>query len=270
MKCEKIREMFTDHWAGLLAPDGKEQLETHLAECPFCREELESLDRLWASLAGIPLEEPSDTVRSRFYTMLEGYRHGMEPSRKTSLRSTFQKWFSPKLRFQTASQLVVGVLILSCGFISGYLIRSMRSGSQELAGLRAEVHEMRQMVTISLLKQQSASERLRGVSWSSQVIHPDPEFLSTLVHTLNYDPNVDVRLASVDALARFANDSAVRQGLIQALPKQDSPLVQISLIDLLVQLHERQSVDVFKQIIADTNQNPQVRARAQWGLKNFI
>jgi HEAT repeat protein len=92
------------------------------------------------------------------------------------------------------------------------------------------------------------------VSWSSQVNHPDPEFLTTLVHTLNYDPNVDVRLAAVDAIARFAGYSTVRIDLVRSLPKQDSPLVQIALIDLLVQLHERQSVDAFKRIIEDTNQ----------------
>ncbi len=125
------------------------------------------------------------------------------------------------------------------------------------------------MVTISLLKQQSASERLKGVSWSSQVSRPDPEFLSTLMHTLNYDPNVDVRLAAVDALLRFAAHPAVKEGLVRSLPKQDSPLVQISLIDLLVQLHERQSIDVLRQLTNDVSQNEQVRQRARWGLQKL-
>jgi hypothetical protein len=160
-------------------------------------------------------------------------------------------------------------LLLICGFVAGYLMRSARNGHEEIAGLRAEVHEMRQMVTISLLKQQSASERLKGVSWSTQVTRPDPEFLSTLIHTLNYDSNVDVRLAAVDALARFAGYPAVRRDLIKSLPRQDSPLVQISLIDLLVQLHEHQSIDVLKQLVNDDNQDPQVRDRAKWGLQRL-
>jgi HEAT repeat protein len=126
------------------------------------------------------------------------------------------------------------------------------------------------MVAISLQKQQSASERLRGVSLTSQVSRPDPEFLATLIHTLNYDPNVDVRLAAVDALSRFAEEPAVRDGLVRSLPKQDSPMVQISLIDLLVQLHERQSIEVLKQLTNDANQNQQVRQRAQWGLQKLI
>jgi hypothetical protein len=269
MKCDKALELFADYWAGSLDSAEKAQFESHLAECPQCREEFESLNRLWTDLAGIPTEEPGHAVRSRFYAMLAEYRRDMDRSPKASLRSKFREWFGPMLRLVPSYQLGLGVLILACGFISGYLIRSMRNGSPELAELRSEVREMRQMMSLSLLKQQSASERLKGVSWSSQVSHPDPEFLSTLVHTLNYDPNVDVRLAAVDALARFAGYATVRLDLIRSLPRQDSPLVQISLIDLLVQLHERQSADVFKQIIEDTNQNPQVRARAQWGLRNI-
>ena len=104
------------------------------------------------------------------------------------------------------------------------------------------------MVTISLLQQQSASERLKGISWSSHVSDADPEFLSTLFRTLNYDQNVDVRLASVDALSRFAGIPGVSDGLIRALQRQESPLVQIALIDALVQLQARQSIDVLRHL----------------------
>jgi HEAT repeat protein len=107
------------------------------------------------------------------------------------------------------------------------------------------------------------------MSWSNQVSRPDAEFLSTLMHTLNYDANVNVRLAAVDALSRFAGEPSVRDGLVKSLPKQDSPLVQISLIDLLVQLQERQSIDVLKRLTNDASQNQQVRQRAQWGLQKL-
>ena len=201
--------------------------------------------------------------------MLEGYRHGLGRSQPARQRSSLAERLVGVLRLRPAFQLGLGMLLLICGFVAGYLMRSARNGHEEIAGLRAEVHEMRQMVTISLLKQQSASERLKGVSWSNQVTRPDPEFLSTLIHTLDYDPNVDVRLAAVDALARFAGYQSVRQDLIKSLPRQDSPLVQISLIDLLVQLHEHQSIDVLKQLVNDDNQDPQVRDRAKWGLQRL-
>jgi hypothetical protein len=194
----------------------------------------------------------------------------MEPVRPKRSRWTgLNHSLVPAFRIRPVLQFGLGVVILVIGFAVGYFMRSSQNGREEMISLRAEIHEMRQMVTISLLKQQSASERLKGVSWSSQVTRPDPEFLATLIHTLNYDPNVDVRLAAIDALARFAAYPGVRQNLIQSLSRQNSPLVQISLIDLLVQLHERQSINVLKQLVNDASQNQQVRDRAQWGLQRL-
>jgi hypothetical protein len=46
-------------------------------------------------------------------------------------------------------------------------------------------------------------------------------------------------------------------------------MVQISLIDLLVQLHERQAAEALKQLMNDNNQNQIVRQRAQWGLQKL-
>ena len=129
---------------------------------------------------------------------------------------------------------------------------------------------MQRMLTFSLLKQESASERLRGVTWSSLISSPDPEFLSVLLETLNADPNVDVRLAAVDAFSRFSGDATVREGLIQSLRSQKSPLVQISLIDLLVQSQIRQSADVLRELTEDTRQNQAVRERARVGLQKLI
>lgn len=264
MKCEKIQEMFADEWAGELDHEERTALEQHLAGCEACRSERERLNDLWGRLAEIPSEEPRHETRQRFYSMLETYRRAHAPKKRS-----LGERLAMAMRLRPAFQLGLGMLLISGGFAVGYLARSVQNGHEEIAGLRSEVHAMRQMVTISLLKQQSASERLKGVSWSAQVTRPDAEFLSTLVHTLNYDPNVDVRLAAVDALARFAGYPEIRRNLVQSLSLQDSPLVQISLIDLLVQLHEQQSIDMLKQLVDDDSRDPEVRDRARWGLRQL-
>jgi len=268
MECDRIKGLFPDQWAGTIDPRKKVQLDTHLAECSSCREEWESLSGLWKDLAQLPSEEPSARMRPRFCAMLEGYEQGLSQARhKDSRHQVFWGWATGWFVAKPVLQFGFAAFLLLTAFLGGYFAKASRNGHEELAVLREEVHEMRQMVTISLLKQQSASERLKGVSWSSLVSRPDPEFLATLVHTLDYDPNVDVRLAAVDALSRFAGDFTVREGLIKSLKKQDSPMVQISLIDLLVQLHERQAAEALKQLMNDNNQNQIVRQRAQWGLQ---
>jgi hypothetical protein len=61
----------------------------------------------------------------------------------------------------------------------------------------------------------------------------------------------------------------VKQGLIQSLTRQKSPLVQISLIDLMVALQERRSLQILRQLTNDEKLNQAVRQRAEWGLKQL-
>ena len=105
---------------------------------------------------------------------------------------------------------------------------------------------MRQLVALSLMQQQSASERLRGVSWAYQAEPSDREVLGALVTAVNHDTNVNVRLAAVDALRRFAASPETRRAVVEALPSQTTPLVQVALIDLLVDFKERNAAGVLK------------------------
>jgi HEAT repeat protein len=84
---------------------------------------------------------------------------------------------------------------------------------------------------------------------------------------LMHDPNVNVRLATVDALQRFAEQPVVRRGSIEALDRATSPLVQIALIDFLVEFNARESVATLSRLSQDSTLNDAVRARAAWGLQ---
>ena len=117
------------------------------------------------------------------------------------------------------------------------------------------------------MQQQSASERLRGVAWTGQIDEPGSEVVTALLDTLMHDPNVNVRLASIDALKRFGERDVVRQGAVEALQRQTSPLVQIALVDFLVEVNGRQSADALRRLSQDPMVNDAVRARAAWGLQ---
>ena len=77
------------------------------------------------------------------------------------------------------------------------LRRDARGGTgsvSEIAAMRSEMHDLREMVSLSLMQQQSASERLKGVSWTGQIDRPSSEVVSALLDALMHDPNVNVRL----------------------------------------------------------------------------
>jgi HEAT repeat protein len=143
------------------------------------------------------------------------------------------------------------------------------SHSLAIVELRDEVARLRQMVTLTLLEQPSANERLEGVSYSTQLEAKDEKVLTALLQALGSDPNVNVRVAAVGALRRYADSTAVRKGLLQSLAKEDSPLVQMELIDLMVSLREKDSIPVLEQILHKADLNPTVRQQAERGLQQI-
>ncbi len=50
---------------------------------------------------------------------------------------------------------------------------------------------------------------------------------------------------------------------------RQSPLVQIALIDLLVDLHDRSAVPELKQFQQDPKVDPTVRKRVDWGIQQL-
>jgi hypothetical protein len=267
MNCEQVKGEFPDYLAKSLSQEVGAVIQSHIAICGACRQELERLESVWSRLGVLEDAQPSPQARARFYAMLE--EHQLELSSQPKRRVTFLHWLEGWWPARPIWQCALGLLLLTVGVGLGRWSMEKPRQDGELARLRDEVGGLRELLTLSLLQQQSASERLRGVSWGLQVQQPEEPVLSALLQTLNSDPNVNVRLAALDALQRFSNIGRVRQGLLQALEKQKSPLVQITLIDWLVESKERQAVDVLTRISHEPQFQPKVRERARWGLRQL-
>jgi hypothetical protein len=267
MKCEEIGELLPDYLQGRLSPGLAGEVEKHLAGCAACGEEA----ALWKKLALLPEEQPSPAVKSRFKAMLESYQEGRWE--KTSLATEKSKTPAPMLwglgnwRQLPAAGIVWACLFLACGFLIGRY--SDRGTDPQLTEMRQELVATRQMVALSMLQQQSASQRLEGVSWSTRLPEPDPKVMGALLHTLRFDNSVDVRLAALDALSRYAGRPEIRRELVDVLESQQSPLVQIALIDLLVDLHDKSAVRQFRKFQQDPKVDPTVKKRVDWGIQQL-
>ena len=248
MTCEQARHQMLGETEG-------EDLAAHLASCEACRNELSRIGALWQSLDLLPLEEPSGKVRERFYEMLGAYRQGLSSAEP---RKTYRWW-----------QMAAAAALLAAGLGAGYIVRGSGQPPGEISQLREEVASMRQLVALSLMQQQSASERLRGVSWAYQAEPSDREVLEALVSAVNHDTNVNVRLAAVDALRRFSASPETRRAVVEALPSEKTPLVQVALIDLLVDFQERDAAGVLRTLAANQEANDGVRQQAQWALEKL-
>jgi hypothetical protein len=256
MQCETARERLVAGLTGASCGE-MEEVERHLAECAACRAESTSFTHLWDAVGSVDAEGPDPAATARMRARLDGLldAHGARPA---SLRSFH------------AIQAVAALLVLALGLAIGFGIARYTAApaapSPELDAMHQELQDLRHMVTLSLLQQQSATDRLKGVSWSGQIDAPGNDIVQALLDALATDPNVNVRLASLDALERFADREAVRRAALDAVQMQMSPLVQIALIDFIVKTGERGSLDVLKRIADDPQVHEAVRARATWGV----
>src|SRR2546422_2839282 len=230
MECEEVRDQFADYLIDNLQEPARLEVRNHLAACESCRYEAEGLKTLWTKLGTIPAAEPGRELRARFQVMLEAYRHGLDQAPSLSFRQSMNEWLARWWPAQPVLQFGLALVLLVVGVAAGWRLRPepVVQPNGEITELRGELRQMRQMVALSLMQQQSASERLKGVNWSYQVDRPDREVVAALLRTLKYDPSADVRLAALDALHKTIHDPAVREGLVDALDRQESPLVQMA------------------------------------------
>jgi HEAT repeat protein len=122
------------------------------------------------------------------------------------------------------------------------------------------------MVALSMLQGQSPSARMRGVTYSEQMPQPDRQVLDALLQAVNHDSNVNVRLSAVDALQKYAADPELTRAMVDSIPGQETPLVQIALIDMLVQLNARGAAADLERLSKNMQLDEMVRQRAAWAL----
>ncbi len=270
MNCERAKELFPEVLIGGLDESARAELEAHLRSCALCREENAGLQSVWEKLAALPEGQPGAGLDGRVKMTIEAYREGMkEAKRGMARRPTLVGWLGSLWPKQPAWQLAIAILFFVLGFLIGPGIVRPQRDRPGTSQLREEIASIKQLTALSLLQQPSASERLRGVEWASRLDEPNEQVLSALLRVVELDSNVNVRLAAVDTLQQFIRDPRVRTGLINALARPQSPLVQIDLIHVMVRLKEKDSVVVLRALLQDAEVNPTVRERVEWALQKL-
>jgi hypothetical protein len=89
------------------------------------------------------------------------------------------------------------------------------------------------------------------------------------LYAVNHDANVNVRLRAVDALENLAGNADIQRALVDALPLQDSPLVEVALIDVLTEVNDKAALPALRQLAEDPKANDAVRQRASAAVKRI-
>jgi len=139
---------------------------------------------------------------------------------------------------------------------------------RELLGkLRGKVLRSEKNVMFAGLNDMNSSAtRITAASEALRLKNTGNDIVDALAATLNNDPNANVRLAALDGLARFYQETYVRQKLIASLKNQQDPVVQITMINLLIRMRESGILSELERIVNDQNTQKAVKDCAYSGI----
>lgn len=258
-----------DYLEGQLSPAQEQELQQLLQAGILQEQELQEYSHMLLKLESLPEPGPSLRLRDNFYTMLaraeeEATHPGMLERLRLQLAQLF--WWG---RVQ-AGTVLAGALLLIFGIGMGYWLRPSARYDQQISQLQKQLVEMQQLVLLNQLEQSSASQRLQAVNLSQELPRADQQVINALLHTLNTDPSINVRLAAIEALHRHAEYPQVREGLVRAFEHQDSPLVQMALAEEMAALQEKRAIAPMQKLLEQKDLDSTVKQQINQSIQILL
>ena len=268
MKCEDVEARIIDYLDNNLTPQEKLDIESHLERCEKCLDEMNESQKMLNSIGGSKMELPDESLRINFYHML----HGEIIKNEREFNSKEVK--HPENRFNRNILMVAaGLALLITGSFIGIFISTGIKNSKsvnDLSQLKSEVNELKRTVMFTMLKDESSSYRIQAVNYADDIKNPDEKVIGVLLSTLNHDKNVNVRMAAAYALAKFADQKMVSDSLVQSLSLQVDPILQVTLINILVEKKDKRAIEPMQRIINNSATLKEVKEVAGNGIMTLL
>lgn len=259
MERERLEGLLIDFIDGRLTESERKEVKELLGNDADVRLLYEQLKQVTTAMDRSSELNPGTRLYSGFQRMLkEEIAHANAPKQR-------QVFFTPAL-FRAAA----AVLLVAAGVAIGYYVNQYNIQQQKIAEVEAENKKLKEEMLANMENPSSASERMKAVStavsFSGNELSLDDDVVDALVKTMNEDKNTNVRLAALDALSKFDQEPKVRRALVASLAKQNDPIVQIALIQLMVRLKEKGVLKDLRRITEDAESIKPVKDEAYSGI----
>ena len=268
MKCEEVEVLMIDYLDSKLSKEQNMDIEKHLETCERCLDELRDIQQVMQIISRDEMVKPDESLRINFYHMLHNEIKKYEGKNPSANQAMNVHWYN-----RSSYRIAAGIALLICGTFLGALINSgiRNSGqAQQISQLRSEITSLKKTAMFTMLKDASSSFRIQAVNYADELDSPDDNIIEALIKTLNSDKNVNVRMAAAYALAKFADQPSVCDSLVKSLSLQSDPILQITLINILVEKKEKSAIEPIQRIIKEKGTLEEVKTVAENGVKQLI
>ena len=252
---EQYMSLITDYIDGTLTEAREREFRQYVEEGHILMDEVEAMKKMQGIMTEAPAPVPNESLSEGFYSMLaEAKRAEREPEPPGFLQQLSQLFFST-----VYGRMAFGISVLIVGVLAGMNL-GRDKGNDQISILTQQVNDMQQTMMMSMLEEESATDRLKGIQMSQELPKVDKTVTDALFMTLNNDESTNVRMAALEALTVYTNDAEIREGLINSITQQESPLMQVALAELMVELEEKKSIDQFKQLLENDDTPAEVKS----------
>ena len=269
MKIEDIIEHKIKFLSGNATADISPEMQSFVDSNSELQQELTFIESFWSNNKVHADKQPSAAMDARFYQMLSKAQSAAASTPKLapspSMIENIVNWFAPKYLIQLAAAAAI--------FTVGFQMNSSPAGipKENVASLQTEVKSLSTLVALSMLQNNSASERLSGVSYVVNSDQSNPVLSAKLIDMLNNDDSTAVKLSVINALANRSSIKAIEQDLLSSVTTQEHALVQIKLIDVLLSKGNPDIHQSINQMAEDgTLSGDVVEHIQQWTKTQFI
>jgi len=255
MEAKEIRKLLEQYYEGNTTLVEEKQLYTYFSQTEVPADLWADRDQ-FLEFAEFRATNPSAAVGyDNFFQKIEAQEKSVQ-NRKIQIKL----W---------AGRIAASIALALLGFLGGIWYGQEKT-SDEVVALREEFQDMRKTMLLNQMQQASASERIQAIQ-ASQLSDQDNQAVSeALLLTVATDPNVNVRLAAIEALNTHAGQSMVRIALAQTLNDQDHPLVQIAIINQLVNWGEKEAVPELQRLVQSDQVEEIVKQQAEIGINQLL
>ena len=262
---DQYMSLITDYIDGSLTAVRKAEFDRYVAEGHIDMTEVQALLELDAKVQQADQPEPTPQLKETFYQALgEEVALQKQQVNQAGIKNLWAALFG-----SIKGRLAFGFAVLIIGVAVGRLYSGM-SYERKMDNLSNQMADMKEMMMMAMLENKSVSDRLKGVQMSSQLVKSNSQVTEALFVTLNHDESTNVRLAALNMLAEYASDPNIRAGLINSISQQQSPIMQVALAELMVDLQEEKAIQEFKPVLEGDNTPEEVKTTLRENLDKIM
>ena len=178
MDCKTVSNYIVDYIDGELDKSTFLEIEKHLKECTACNKEYNQTHEVFLSIENMPLKKPNPQLKASFEQLLAKEKAMLGTKNQTI--KTFRL-----TNYKILWQVAAAILLLVSGYLAGYNSSVNSSNNNQVLTMQNDIAEMKQqMQAISLLKNESASQRIKAVNYTEEIQKPSNETIEALINTL--------------------------------------------------------------------------------------